>query len=90
MPPRLTLVSPDAAPREDVGAIPQQLRSIALDVECGQLIGAQSACVIVKGGTSLMVYGIGPGHEVERLNAAYMLLSRALRELETVARDADA
>ena len=85
----LTLVTPGAAPPENPGAVVQQLRSIALDVEAGQLVGARSAAVIVEapdGG--LMVYGVGPGDERARLNAAYVLLSLALRELEAVARAA--
>lgn len=83
MPPRLTLVTADAPP-ENPAAIPEQLRSIAYDVECGQLIGAHSAVVIVKG-AGLMVYGIQEGDHAARLNAAHMLLSLALRELEAIA-----
>lgn len=73
---------------ERTGDVPQQLRKIAEDIESGTLAGVTSAAVIVKG-AQLMVYGIRDGDPVTRLNAAYMLLSLALRELERVATTAD-
>lgn len=88
MPPRLILVEPGNAPPENTAAIPEQLRSIAHDVESGQLIGATSAVVIIKG-AGLMVYGVGAGGHVERLNAAYVILARAMRELEGIAAATD-
>ena len=88
----LRVVQPgeSAAPEAEPGNIPQQLRRIATDIESGSVVGAQTAVVILKStGTNLMVYGIQPGDEKARLNAAYMLLSLALRELERVAVQAD-
>lgn len=85
----LQLVKP-GVPLESVGDVPQQLRRIAEDIESGALVGVTSAAVIVRhAGTQLMVYGIRDGDPITRLNAAYMLLSLALRELERVANAAD-
>lgn len=68
------------------GNIPQQLRRIATDIESGAVVGVQTAAVILKmPGANMMVYGIQPGDAPARLNAAYVLLSLALRELERVA-----
>lgn len=68
------------------GNIPQQLRRIATDIESGAVVGVQTAAVILKSaGADMQVYGINPGDESTRLNAAYVLLSLALRELERVA-----
>lgn len=84
----LRVVQPgeNAGPESEPGNIPQQLRRIATDIESGTVIGVQTAAVILKsGGSELMVYGIQDGDETARLNAAYVLLSLALRELERVA-----
>lgn len=49
-------------------------------------MGARAALVVIDGpDDSIMVYGIGPGSPQMRLNAAYMLLALASRELEIVA-----
>jgi hypothetical protein len=86
---KLQLVKP-GEPIERVGGVPEQLRKIADDIESGALIGVASGVVVlqmnapgVKSG--MMVYGIRDGDPVTRLEAAYMLLSLALRELERVA-----
>lgn len=77
-----------AGPETESGNIPQQLRRIATDIESGAVVGVQTAAVILKSsGTELMVYGIQPGDAVTRLNAAYVLLTLALRELERVAKE---
>lgn len=73
---------------ERTGDAPEQLRRIAADIESGALVGVQSAAVIVHQTGGLMIYGITDGAEGARLNAAYMLLSLALRELERVATEA--
>lgn len=74
------------APLERVGDVPQQLRKIAEDIESGVTVGVTSAVVIVRSaGGQLDVHGIRDGDELARLNAAYMLLSLALRDLERVA-----
>lgn len=73
-----------------VGDVPAQLRRIAEDIESGALVGITSAAVVMQlAGGDLSVHGIRDGDPVTRLNAAYMLLSLALRELERVAVAAD-
>lgn len=77
-------------PAEPVGTVATQLRKIADDIESGAIVGADTGAVIVRhAGGQLSVYGIRDGDPVARLNAAYMLLSLGLRELERVAREAE-
>lgn len=84
---QLRLVQPAAElPKPDTASLPEQLRQIAHDAESGLMAGAQSAVVIVnRPGSELTVYGIGPGDHSMRLEAAYMLLALAKRELERIA-----
>lgn len=84
---RLQLVPSDGA-LERTGDAALQLRKIAADIDSGALVGVLSAAVIVEQGTGLMIYGIADGAHAARLNAAYMLLNLALRELERVATEA--
>lgn len=80
----LRLVTPVAPlPEPDAASLPEQLRQIAFDVECGLLVGSTSAVVIIDG-APLMIYGIGPGDKQSRLNAAHMLLALGQRELERI------
>lgn len=84
MKPRLSIVT--GAPLERTGNVPQQLRKIAEEIENGITVGVTSAVVIVRSaGGQIDVHGIRDGDELARLNAAYMLLALALRELERVA-----
>lgn len=84
----LRLIHPGetAAPPEDINSVPQQLRRIAADIESGAIVGVQVGAVVLKYGPKLYhVYGIFDGPPLARMNAAYVLLSLALRELERVA-----
>lgn len=66
--------------------VPAQLRQIAADIESGAVVGVQVGAVVLKAGPKVYhVYGIFDGPPLARMNAAYVLLSLALRELERVA-----
>jgi hypothetical protein len=78
----------EGAPAEALDNVPQQLRRIAADIESGAVVGVQMGAVVLKAGPKVYhVYGIFEGPPAARLNAAYVLLSLALRELERVAQE---
>jgi hypothetical protein len=72
--------------KDSLDNVPAQLRRIAADIESGAVVGVQAGAVVLKVGPKLYhVYGIFDGPPLARMNAAYVLLSLALRELERVA-----